>query len=191
MGRKPGGERGEGGELYAARARERRARNHGQGPEPWRAVVFTPPSLPPFPRSAPTPGVSKYAVKLQQAVDKAAADPSACPVLVFGEPGLQKDKVRNRGLQGPFQGPFFWGRALSNYFPLNLPLEARPPHPALRFSLFFLRFSFLFSFRFLPQIAALIHFGSPARNKLIVKVDAAKVWLGDAWLAAGRRLRGD
>jgi transcriptional regulator with AAA-type ATPase domain len=63
-------------------------------------------------------GSSRYADRLRQAVRDAAADPQAGPVLISGEPGLEKD-----------------------------------------------------------NIAALIHFGSPRRRRLMIRVDASS--LGD------------
>ena len=63
-------------------------------------------------------GSSRYADRLREAVRTAAADPQAGPVLISGEPGLEKD-----------------------------------------------------------NIAALIHFGSPRRRRLMVRIDAAT--LGD------------
>jgi polyferredoxin len=63
-------------------------------------------------------GSSRYADRLRQAVRDAAADPAARPVLISGEPGLEKD-----------------------------------------------------------NLAALIHFGSPLRRRLMARVDAAT--LGD------------
>jgi transcriptional regulator with AAA-type ATPase domain len=63
-------------------------------------------------------GSSRYADRLRQAVRDAAADPAARPVLISGEPGLEKD-----------------------------------------------------------NLAALIHFGSPLRRRLMARVDAAA--LGD------------
>ena len=38
-------------------------------------------------------GASKYAAKLRTVVDKAAADESRAPILIFGEPGLMKPSV--------------------------------------------------------------------------------------------------
>ena len=61
-------------------------------------------------------GSSRYADRLRQAVRDAAADPQAGPVLISGEPGLEKD-----------------------------------------------------------NIAALIHFGSPRRRRLMIRVDAASL----------------
>ena len=63
-------------------------------------------------------GSSRYAERLRDAVRAAAADPQARPVLISGEPGLEKD-----------------------------------------------------------NLAALIHFGSPRRRRLMARVDAAS--LGD------------
>lgn len=63
-------------------------------------------------------GSSRYADRLRAAVRDAAADPAARPVLISGEPGLEKD-----------------------------------------------------------NLAALIHFGSPQRRRLMARVDAAS--LGD------------
>ena len=53
-------------------------------------------ALLPYLVSAPRRGLlgsSKYAVRLQQAVNKAAADESRAPVLIFGEAGLEKARL--------------------------------------------------------------------------------------------------
>ncbi|MFN5221972.1 MAG: sigma 54-interacting transcriptional regulator, partial [Cyanobacteriota bacterium] len=38
-------------------------------------------------------GSSRYAQKLRESIRSAAADPKHCPVLISGEPGLEKDNI--------------------------------------------------------------------------------------------------
>ncbi len=76
-------------------------------------------------------GSSRYAERLREAVRRAAADPEARPVLISGEPGLEKD-----------------------------------------------------------NLAALIHFGSPRRRRLMARVDAATLGADGAPLFGPASSRG-